>query len=306
MSRYLSRHKVSSRLRKNIYVRSAIAILLIVLVWIAGAHSFKTSWGFFSNFFGSISDLQNIFAPQAALFSAISAFCIVATFYYQIKQFSVQSFESNFMNMLNMHVLTRSEITYPFEKQRPHNGLCVPQDAPPTSGASAFIDYYNLYHAVCAKYNTLFAPGKEFYLNDAFSRDIEDQMGMLMERDPFPPPQNELFEISHLEFDSLTERRLWHYYKQLYRLIKYTDENAPKEKKGEYLGIIRANLSVHEHAMVYYNALMVKDYELGGGTKPKFQSLIERTSMLHNFPKEMLFDNHVAGKYEQSAFDNNL
>lgn len=280
-----------------------IATPLAIALWIAGAHAYRTSWWIFANFFGDVSDLQNIFAPQVALFSAVTSLVIVATFISQAKQFYTQNFESDFMNMLHIHITTRSEIAYKLKRYSVSTN--AKSEHGTSKGPEAFIDYFNLYQVICSKFNPNLPTGKDDYLNEELLREIEDYQGMLAENEQQTSEQT-LFEIAHKTFDDITERRLWHYYKHLYRTIKFTHENAPKESRSEYLGIIRANLSTHEHAMVYYNAPMVKDYEADGTSKPKFQLLIENTAMLHNFPKEILFDNNAAGEYALSAYENNL
>lgn len=56
------------------------------------------------------------------------------------------------------------------------------------------------------------------------------------------------------------QSRLAHYYRHLYMSVKYvvkqSNDLLPYEKKREYLRLLRAQLSNHEHVLLYYNWLV--------------------------------------------------
>lgn len=72
-----------------------------------------------------------------------------------------------------------------------------------------------------------------------------------------------------------------HYYRHLYRIIKYIDDAnymIDGNKKYEYAAIVRATLSPYELIMLYYN----------GFSHPRFKELIERYALLNNIRCNML------------------
>ena len=73
-----------------------------------------------------------------------------------------------------------------------------------------------------------------------------------------------------------------HYYRHLYRIIKYIDGANPLvidgTKKYEYAAIVRATLSPYELVMLYYN----------GFSHPRFKELIEQYALLNNIRWNML------------------
>lgn len=92
----------------------------------------------------------------------------------------------------------------------------------------------------------------------------------------------EMSDDAKIKMGSLNE--LWcldHYYRHLYRIIKYID-NAnymiDRNKKYEYAAIVRATLSPYELVMLYYN----------GFSHPKFKELIEQYAVLNNIRCDLL------------------
>lgn len=94
-----------------------------------------------------------------------------------------------------------------------------------------------------------------------------------------------------------------HYFRHLYRIIKFIDESILLETKPErysYISILRATLSKYELLFLYYNALGF----------PNFKNYIEEYSFLNNIDSDSLaFDTPEKifdqGKdpYDKSAFD---
>jgi hypothetical protein len=75
------------------------------------------------------------------------------------------------------------------------------------------------------------------------------------------------------------ETILGHYFRNLYRIFKYVDE-ADVADKASYIGILRAQLSVSELCLVFYN-LFDQGYD-------KFLPLCERYQFLQNLPASEL------------------
>ena len=108
---------------------------------------------------------------------------------------------------------------------------------------------------------------------------------------------DELSLISETYFDFYENRqdKLAHYFQTLYNIIKYVNEADTEVDKKKYIKLIRAQLSVYEMGLLFYNCLA----ELG---REKFKPLIEEYSLFKNMPKSILYSEHHAQLYSQSAF----
>lgn len=89
-----------------------------------------------------------------------------------------------------------------------------------------------------------------------------------------------------------------HYFRHLYRIIKYIDESqdVPKwEAKYKYIGIVRGQLSRYELIWIYYNSLFY----------PKMKELVEKYALLKNIRDDYLADGFDLGSkwYKKSAFN---
>lgn len=91
-----------------------------------------------------------------------------------------------------------------------------------------------------------------------------------------------------------------HYFRLLYRILKYVDESkliTEFDEKYEYTSMLRAMLSRYELVWLYYNGLSPYGEE-------KLKPLIERYAMLKNLRDELLVKGGSKGfgKYEESAY----
>lgn len=90
-----------------------------------------------------------------------------------------------------------------------------------------------------------------------------------------------------------------HYFRHLYRVIKYIDESKviKDEKKYEYTSIVRAGLSQYELIMLFYNCLSKNG-------KDSFKPLIEKYAIFNNIRVELLATDQeqkmYAAKFEKS------
>lgn len=88
-----------------------------------------------------------------------------------------------------------------------------------------------------------------------------------------------------------------HYFRNLYRIIKFTEESKliDDEEKNEYIDILRAQLSPYEIVWLYYNGL--------SDGKDRMKSYIQKYSLLNNIRRDLLAqtEEHV-GEYEDYAY----
>ena len=99
--------------------------------------------------------------------------------------------------------------------------------------------------------------------------------------------------------DSFTPSYFDHYFRLMYRILKFVDNTKLIEDKGkyDYTCILRALLSRYELVWLYYNGL--SDY----GSE-KFKPLIEKYSMLQNQREELLVDSCTTSlNYSEIAYN---
>lgn len=95
--------------------------------------------------------------------------------------------------------------------------------------------------------------------------------------------------IQHEGLDAMKkDQTLWcldHYFRHLYRTLKWVKEGGPKYlsevERYNYAAIVRSMLSEYELVLIYYNALAIND-------NLKFKNLIETFSILDNLRFDLL------------------
>lgn len=90
-----------------------------------------------------------------------------------------------------------------------------------------------------------------------------------------------------------------HYFRNLYRIIKFVDESKlipERSEKYSYTSILRGQLSNYELVWIFYNCLSYFGEE-------KFKPLIERYALFKNLREELLVDPNWTEKYSYGAFN---
>lgn len=108
--------------------------------------------------------------------------------------------------------------------------------------------------------------------------------------------------MEHQDVNKYTDLKelgcLDHYFRHLYRVIKYIDESKviDDKQKYDYTCIVRASLSQYELIILFYNCLSSNGIE-------KFKPLIEKYTLFNNIRKELLAkpEEHYA-LYSNSAY----
>lgn len=98
--------------------------------------------------------------------------------------------------------------------------------------------------------------------------------------------------------DSFTPTYFDHYFRFLYRILRFVDETDKIEEhdKYRYTCLLRAMLSRYELIWLYYNGLSDYGFE-------KLKPLIEKYAMLNNLRLDMLVDGLDIGVYDSRAFE---
>lgn len=104
---------------------------------------------------------------------------------------------------------------------------------------------------------------------------------------------DKILEI-YVQFFQENVSDLGHYFRNLYHIIKFVEESQIEDKK-RYTNFVRAQLSVGELALLFYNCLS----EFGN---EKFKPLIEKYSLLKNMDYGLLFNQEHLEIYDENAF----
>lgn len=88
-----------------------------------------------------------------------------------------------------------------------------------------------------------------------------------------------------------------HYYRFMYRIVKYIDRSPLIEDKDryDYVCLLRSQLSDYELVMLFYNCL-------GKEGKPKFKSLVETYALLKNLNRQLLAKSEHTKLFKDSAY----
>jgi hypothetical protein len=103
---------------------------------------------------------------------------------------------------------------------------------------------------------------------------------------------------AYLVFYKKHQSDLGHYFRNLYNIIKFVN-NGPVSDKEMYTNYLRAQLSSHELALLFYNCLSIYGCE-------RFKPLIEQYEFLENMEFGLLIDFNHTDLYSKKAFGKSL
>jgi putative phage abortive infection protein len=105
----------------------------------------------------------------------------------------------------------------------------------------------------------------------------------------------ELVCAEYMENYEYIQADVGHYFRNLYNIVKFVGRSDVQDKKF-YTNLIRAQLSSHELALLFYNCAT----SLG---KEKFKPLVERYALLKNLPDGLLIEQAHRGWYADQAYE---
>lgn len=304
-------NKVFSFLRKHI---GCLIFGGCVLVWFLGGLAYQYSCPVFAGIFGEIDQLENVFSPVSALFSALATFGALWAIHQQQRAFTLQQFENNLFKMIEIHRANRETIKITAIIASEHsNGEKETCNVKGTAnitkeyvGAEAFRYMFSVYVEI-AKSFSLASPkehNQKYFPNDLEAACVEIA-SFFDSDDASSENDKEKFKKLEYVFYDYFQHNLTSYYIHLYHTLKYICDNDKIDKKL-YMQILRAQLTTFETLLLYYHALAFDDGKKGCDRNiSKFQCYIEETALLHYINKELLFDNLSAGEYHSSAFGEN-
>lgn len=269
-------------LRWPVYViPNAFVIVLWLLSWylLSTTDVFK-DWqerGPFGETFGAVN----------ALFSGFAFAWIIITVYLQSQELALQRQELEY---------TRTELRGQKEQLQQQNKTLKVQKFETT-----FFQLLQLHHEIVNAIERYVGnhPVRGRRNFDSFYREFIGSYDAEYKKDPHSDPLI-IIERSYLAFFTQKEPDLGHYFRNLYNIVKYVDTSDIENKKF-YTNLIRAQLSVPELMLLFYDGLS----SLG---KDKFKPLIERYALLKNIPKGKLANSVLKHEsdhvqyYEKNAF----
>ena len=221
----------------------AVVALVIELIFYryqfgGGLSASSSTWGEFGDFVGG---------TLGAAYSLLGLLALLLTLYLQNREFSHSIRALNEQNQ--SQTLQRFENTF-FEMVRLHHEIVKALDLRDrgnvtTAGRDCFGVFY-----------------------DRFASAHSDANGALQDKG-----QLAIAQRAYNVFYSKHQHEIGHYFRNFYRILKFIDESEV-HKKDDYTGILRAQMSSPELALLFYNAL----HPIGTKMRP----LVERYEMLEN------------------------
>lgn len=207
----------------------------------------------------------DLFGGLGVMFSGFAFACVIYTIYVQQKQLKMQ---------MEMNKKQNFETTF-FQLLQLHNNVVSAIDI--TTDANEGMDYSK----------------KTFKNRDCF-KFFHGEFTIFCQSSQFKKDDLSSINSTYLDFYKDNQSDLGHYFRNLYQIVKFV-KNSSIENKRLYTNLIRAQLSSHELALLFYNCLS----DLG---KEKFKPLVEEFSLLKNMPDDVLIEDSHMKFYDSRAF----
>ena len=279
--------------KSRLWIWIVLAIIGVIAAWglswwlINKNIDCSTERGTFGDMFGAVN----------ALFSGLAFAGLIATLLYQREELKLQRkelvqtreelkgqreefeeqnktmkrqrFENTFFNMLSLQQEIASNLLLEYTKY--------------SAGNNFFSDAKR---HVCKGRNTF----KTLYLDaliiDSCNTDFEGIKAVFGHSEI----EEKIFVSNTTIFD--------HYFRHLYRIIKYIDSTdlIEESERYDYACIVRSQLSDYELVMLFYNCLTANG-------RAKFKPLIEKYSVFNNLRLELLAKANDKEEYAQEAYN---
>lgn len=112
---------------------------------------------------------------------------------------------------------------------------------------------------------------------------------------PSEADEDILLETIYLEFFQRRQSSIGHYFRNLYNIVRFIQDSQVKDK-WVYIRLVRAQLSVFELSMLFYNCISPP----GRG----FQPLVEKFALLKTVEDKDILDTSHRRHYKSKAFGN--
>lgn len=190
----------------------------------------------------------------------------------QSKTQELQRFETTFFKLLELHNNITLSLKTSIKKRRRKGGL--------TGSISDGIEEYEVLYQ-----------GKDIFVK--IYSDLESYFNRSPKNNYDNKYFDDLYKFGCFENE---QKNLAHYFRNLYQILKFI-ENSQFEEDAKYFysNLLRAQLSLYELAILFYNCLSSIGDE-------KFKPLIEKYHFLQNIDINILFDLKHQNMYHENAF----
>ncbi len=255
-------------------VIAALVLFAYFKVFGAELSQDHSRWGQFGDYLGGVLN---------PVFGFLGLFALLLTISLQVKELKLtrdeirnstaalkdqnntlklQNFENSFFQMLRLH----NEIVNSIDFVRSGSSTQVVT----TRGRDCFPVMWDRLHKTVSAMNSL--------------RAVQNQ----------PPDSIESMKQAYEKFYDKHQVELGHYFRYLYNIFKFLKSSEIENRKF-YSNLVRAQLSNHELAIIYYNCL-------SGFGKEKFYPLAVEFSLFKNMPRSLLYAEDHKDLYPDAAF----
>ena len=258
-------HDLSKTLTHIFTLATVLAVGTILLYFFTFGNNLSdihSRWGEFGDFLGGTLN---------PLFGFFGLFALLLTISLQSKELKLSRKElKNSVDALDAQnrtlVIQNFENSF-FQMLKLHNDIVNEFDLQHTnnpSGRDCFPIFLEKLHR----------------LRSHFSKSIDDP--------------EELLNIAYCRFYEQHQVDLAHYFRYLYNIFKFIDSSQIENKKF-YSNLVRAQLSNHELALLFYNCISIHG-------KEKFHPYLIQYSVLKHLPTTLLFSPDDKNFYHDSAY----
>jgi hypothetical protein len=224
-----------------------------------------------------------------SIFALVSVVLLFSTLNNQRRASEKQHFETKYFELLKMHrdnvaelevgeasgrrlfVLLLRELRCVLEVLRP---IAKAVGEPLTQELALHVAYYSLFFGVGPNSSRMLRMSLSTF-STKFIEAVEQELNRPETKKQFQDER----KFGYVPFEG-HQSRLGHYYRHLYQMVRYVDQQTLDIDKYEYVKTIRAQLSTHEQALLLINSLtpMGRDWWQKG--------LIVRYRLVQNIPRD--------------------
>ncbi len=240
------------------------------------------NWGTFGDYIGgTLNPIFGFFALVAILLTIVLQNRELKLTRDDMKK---QSFENTFFQMLRIHndILNSIDLS-----KKIGTNMSGPPAFSTTSGRDCFV--------------TFLSRLKNEYRNTVI--DSEDMQGGIKDDNLFKrtvkgkADELELIQNGYTKFWGDNKHELGHYFRYLFNVFKFVKDSDIVDKE-KYTGIVKAQLSDQELALLFYNCIT----EHG---RDNFYPMVNDYHLIDNMPSSLLFNKYHVGLYEKKAYKTN-
>lgn len=199
-----------------------------------------------------------------AIFTLVGIILLVTNLKSQVRSSQVQHFEAKYFELIKMHrdnvaelelqaasgrrvfVLLLKELRCILEVVRP---IARQASKPVSREELLHVAYYCLFFGVGPNSSRMLKQSLQ-----SFAPSFVDAIERELNRPEVKRKFREEREFGYEPFEG-HQSRLGHYYRHLYQMVRYVDDQSIDIDKYEYVKTIRAQLSTHEQALLLVNSL---------------------------------------------------